>query len=113
MLGPFSFLFFLAHQSGANRAHQLFIDIAHVRTQLALMILTPPTATLPDAAFGLYLTGTEIVCRIRMRIIKTRTEQGPGRPGTEAMVITCSNVKLVVLSRRDGMSDGCRYKVRV
>ena len=28
-------------------------------TQLdALMILTPPTATLPDAAFGLYLTGT-------------------------------------------------------
>ena len=39
----FHFIFFLAHQSGARarakarakaRGHQLFIDIAHVRTQL-------------------------------------------------------------------------------
>ena len=50
----FLFIFFLAHQCGAwAKAHQLFIAIAHVASENALMILTPPTATLLDAAFGL------------------------------------------------------------
>ena len=62
---PF-FFSFLAHQSRARakataRARQLLIGYCtrgHTARDNALMTLTPPTATLPDAAFCLYLTGT-------------------------------------------------------